>query len=77
MQGTSVSGNALAGGLAGAMVSVCIHPIDTIKTIVQSNRGASQGMGSAVMRVVAQKGERQGGTRAGACEGPRVPRCDW
>ncbi|GBG81438.1 hypothetical protein CBR_g32115 [Chara braunii] len=35
------SGNALAGALAGGLVSCCLHPIDTVKTVVQSERGAA------------------------------------
>ncbi|CAI7731665.1 unnamed protein product [Closterium sp. NIES-54] len=55
---TSASRNALAGGLAGGVVSVCIHPLDTVKTVLQAHRGsgAPSGVLAAVGRVVAEKG---------------------
>lgn len=32
--------NALSGATAGVIVSMCLHPIDTIKTVIQRSSGS-------------------------------------
>nr|CAD1844827.1 unnamed protein product [Ananas comosus var. bracteatus] len=52
----AVNRHAIAGALAGTLVSVCLHPIDTIKTIIQAN-GASQKSFSDILRhIITEKG---------------------
>ncbi|KAK9147512.1 hypothetical protein Scep_006269 [Stephania cephalantha] len=49
-------GHAFAGALAGTFVSICLHPIDTIKTIVQSH-GHCKRSGHHVLRsIISQRG---------------------
>eukprot|EP00271_Cylindrocystis_brebissonii_P011843 TRINITY_DN29810_c0_g1_i1.p1 TRINITY_DN29810_c0_g1~~TRINITY_DN29810_c0_g1_i1.p1 ORF type:complete len:477 (+),score=51.68 TRINITY_DN29810_c0_g1_i1:179-1609(+) len=52
----SVSQNAAAGGLAGVMVSCCLHPIDTIKTVLQAEKAGGAGLVPTVVRVVQERG---------------------
>ncbi|KAK9143740.1 hypothetical protein Syun_013140 [Stephania yunnanensis] len=49
-------GHAFAGALAGTFVSICLHPIDTVKTIVQSH-GQCKRSGHHVLRsIISQRG---------------------
>eukprot|EP00897_Mesotaenium_endlicherianum_P003920 jgi/Mesen1/3556/ME000199S02713 len=55
---TSAGSNAVAGGLAGAFVSICLHPIDTVKTLVQVDRGRGRQLAHVVKTLMTEKGVR-------------------
>jgi len=48
--------NAGAGALAGGVVSLCLHPIDTLKTIVQSQTGGSRNLLPILSSVISERG---------------------
>ncbi|KAH7690740.1 Mitochondrial carrier protein PET8 protein [Dioscorea alata] len=48
--------NALAGALAGTLVSLCLHPVDTVKTIIQSNGAAEKSCHEIVRTIISEKG---------------------
>ncbi|KAJ0967160.1 hypothetical protein J5N97_024077 [Dioscorea zingiberensis] len=48
--------HALAGALAGTLVSLCLHPVDTVKTIIQSNGVAEKSCHEIVRTIISEKG---------------------
>lgn len=48
--------NAGAGALAGGVVSLCLHPIDTLKTIVQAQTGGSRNLLPILSSVISERG---------------------
>ncbi|KAJ7531530.1 hypothetical protein O6H91_14G047600 [Diphasiastrum complanatum] len=48
--------NAIAGALAGAFVSLCLHPIDTIKTVLQTQKTGRRSALMVLNSVVADRG---------------------
>lgn len=48
--------NAGAGALAGGVVSLCLHPIDTLKTIVQSQTGGSRNLLPILSSIISERG---------------------
>lgn len=48
--------HALAGALAGTLVSLCLHPIDTVKTVIQSNGMGQKSYYDILRTIVAEKG---------------------
>ena len=48
--------NAGAGALAGGVVSLCLHPIDTLKTIVQAQTGGSRNLLPILSSLVSERG---------------------
>jgi len=49
--------NAIAGALAGAFVSLCLHPIDTIKTVIQAQTGQHHNLFPVLSSIISQRGE--------------------
>lgn len=49
-------GHAIAGGFAGITVSLCLHPIDTVKTIVQADSMDQKSMHCTLRRIITDKG---------------------
>lgn len=47
---------AFAGGLAGMLTNIALHPLDTVKTLRQSNPSAYRGVFPAMAHVVRSKG---------------------
>ncbi|KAK9277768.1 hypothetical protein L1049_007315 [Liquidambar formosana] len=48
--------HALAGALAGVCVSLCLHPVDTIKTVIQSCRADQKSICYIGQSIVSQRG---------------------
>ncbi|KAG0564902.1 hypothetical protein KC19_8G149300 [Ceratodon purpureus] len=48
--------NAGAGALAGGVVSLCLHPIDTLKTIVQAQTGGSRNLLPILSSIISERG---------------------
>lgn len=55
-QTTTVSQNAVAGGIAGGIVSFFVYPIDTVKTILQASKEKQANALPALLKVVNEKG---------------------
>eukprot|EP00850_Spirogloea_muscicola_P020232 SM000210S06746 [mRNA] locus=s210:128173:131311:+ [translate_table: standard] len=53
---TSTGKNALAGGLAGTIVSCCIHPVDTLKTMIQASHGSGRSPFHTLATLVQERG---------------------
>eukprot|EP00850_Spirogloea_muscicola_P010177 SM000059S18654 [mRNA] locus=s59:166511:171209:- [translate_table: standard] len=53
---TSTGKNALAGGLAGTIVSCCIHPVDTLKTMIQASHGSGRSPFHTLATLVHERG---------------------
>eukprot|EP00898_Chlorokybus_atmophyticus_P003776 jgi/Chlat1/439/Chrsp103S01018 len=53
---TTFRTNALAGALAGGLVSCSLHPVDTIKTIVQAEHGQRRSMSRILHRIMNERG---------------------
>ena len=50
---------AVAGAMAGTLVSLCLHPVDTVKTVLQMNRGGKRQIHGVIADIV-----KRGGVRA-------------
>lgn len=48
--------NAGAGALAGGVVSLCLHPIDTVKTIIQAQTGSNRNLLPILSSVISTRG---------------------
>ncbi|WOL10109.1 hypothetical protein Cni_G18863 [Canna indica] len=48
--------HAIAGALAGTMVSLCLHPIDTIKTIIQAGGISQKSVYCTLRAIISEKG---------------------
>jgi hypothetical protein len=48
--------NAIAGALAGAFVSLCLHPIDTLKTVIQAQTGQHPNLFPVLYSIISQRG---------------------
>ncbi|KAG1355033.1 S-adenosylmethionine carrier 1, chloroplastic/mitochondrial [Cocos nucifera] len=48
--------HAIAGALAGALVSLCLHPVDTVKTVIQANGMGQTSSYLIVRRIISEKG---------------------
>ena len=46
----AVSVNAVAGAVAGTLVSLVLHPVDTVKVAIQADRGARRSVGAVVRK---------------------------
>ena len=51
-----LTSNALAGAAAGALVSCCLHPIDTVKTVLQAEMGGTRRFVPAVTKILQERG---------------------
>lgn len=51
-----LSSNALAGAAAGALVSCCLHPVDTVKTVLQAEMGGTLRFVPAVTKILRERG---------------------
>ena len=51
-----VSVNAVAGAVAGTLVSLVLHPVDTVKVAIQADRGARRSVGAVVATMLKQRG---------------------
>jgi Mitochondrial carrier protein len=51
-----VNRHALAGALAGTMVSLCLHPVDTVKTIIQSSATGGYSFCHVLRQTLIQRG---------------------
>ena len=51
-----LSSNALAGAAAGALVSCCLHPVDTVKTVLQAEIGGNRRFVPAVTKILRERG---------------------
>ena len=52
----AVSVNAVAGAVAGTLVSLVLHPVDTVKVAIQADRGARRSVGAVVATMLKQRG---------------------
>ncbi|XP_024358621.1 uncharacterized protein [Physcomitrium patens] len=50
--------NAGAGALAGGVVSLCLHPVDTLKTLVQARAGGNRNLLPIMSAVISERGLR-------------------
>lgn len=48
--------HAFAGAIAGVFVSLCLHPVDTIKTVVQSGRADQKSLHDISRSIISQRG---------------------
>ncbi|THU45566.1 hypothetical protein C4D60_Mb02t19340 [Musa balbisiana] len=48
--------HAIAGALAGIMVSLCLHPVDTVKTIIQADGMVQKSAYCTLKRIISEKG---------------------
>lgn len=48
--------NAIAGALAGGFVSLCLHPIDTLKTVVQAQTGRNRNLVPILSSIISERG---------------------
>ncbi|RZR71806.1 hypothetical protein BHM03_00007563 [Ensete ventricosum] len=48
--------HAIAGALAGIMVSLCLHPVDTVKTIIQADGMCQKSAYCTLKRIISEKG---------------------
>ncbi|CAA6666580.1 unnamed protein product [Spirodela intermedia] len=48
--------HALAGGLAGIFVSICLHPVDTVKSIVQVHGKNQEPLLQTIKRITSERG---------------------
>ncbi|KAK3268875.1 hypothetical protein CYMTET_22645 [Cymbomonas tetramitiformis] len=53
---TKMSTNAVAGAAAGIMVSLCLHPIDTLKVVIQSEASSNRSLSVVLSRVISRGG---------------------
>ena len=51
-----MSANAVAGAIAGTLVSVCLHPMDTVKVTIQAERKAREPLVKVIGRMLAKRG---------------------
>ena len=49
--------HALAGGLAGIFVSVCLHPMDTVKSIIQAHGANQESLFHTIKRITTERGK--------------------
>lgn len=49
-------GHAFAGAMAGVFVSLCLHPVDTIKTVVQSGHVGQKSLHDISRSIISQRG---------------------
>ena len=52
----AVSVNAVAGAVAGTLVSLVLHPVDTVKVAIQADRSARRSVGAVVATMLKQRG---------------------
>ena len=52
----AVSVNAVAGAVAGTLVSLVLHPVDTVKVAIQADRRARRSVGAVVATMLKQRG---------------------
>nr|DAD47373.1 TPA_asm: hypothetical protein HUJ06_017310 [Nelumbo nucifera] len=48
--------HAFAGALAGTCVSLCLHPVDTVKTVIQSRYMYEKSIGHIVRSIISERG---------------------
>ncbi|XP_057509962.1 uncharacterized protein LOC130792478 isoform X1 [Actinidia eriantha] len=48
--------HAFAGALAGIFVSICLHPVDTVKTVIQSCRADQRSINYIVRSIITERG---------------------
>ena len=48
--------NAVAGAIAGTLVSIVLHPVDTIKVTIQADRKVREPIAMVVSRIIRQRG---------------------
>ncbi|XP_020599102.1 uncharacterized protein LOC110038569 [Phalaenopsis equestris] len=48
--------HAVAGALAGTLVTLCLHPVDTIKTVIQANEMGQKSFYGILRRIISQHG---------------------
>ncbi|KAG0473313.1 hypothetical protein HPP92_015170 [Vanilla planifolia] len=48
--------HAIAGALAGTLVTLCLHPVDTVKTIIQANGSGQMSFHHVLRRIISQNG---------------------
>ena len=51
-----MSANAVAGAIAGTLVSITLHPVDTIKVTIQAERSAREPIARVVARMLSKRG---------------------
>jgi len=51
-----MSANAVAGAIAGTLVSITLHPIDTIKVTIQAERSARQPIAKVIAQMLSKRG---------------------
>lgn len=49
--------HALAGALAGTFVSLCLHPVDTVKTVIQANGGVQKSSCDIIRKIISERGK--------------------
>ena len=51
-----MSANAAAGAIAGTLVSITLHPVDTIKVTIQAERNAREPLMKVIARMLSKRG---------------------
>lgn len=51
-----MSANAVAGAIAGTLVSICLHPVDTIKVTIQAQRSAREPIAKVIATMLSKRG---------------------
>ncbi|XP_073396953.1 S-adenosylmethionine carrier 1, chloroplastic/mitochondrial-like isoform X3 [Physcomitrium patens] len=51
-----VAQNAGAGATAGGVVSLCLHPVDTLKTLVQARAGGNRNLLPIMSALISERG---------------------
>ena len=54
--GSQLSANAVAGAIAGTLVSIVLHPVDTIKVTIQADRKVREPIAKVVSRIIRRRG---------------------
>jgi len=49
--------HALAGALAGTLVSLCLHPVDTLKTVIQANVSGQKSTYHILRTIISERGK--------------------
>lgn len=51
-----MSANAVAGAIAGTLVSICLHPVDTVKVAIQAECSAREPIAKVIARMMSKRG---------------------
>jgi hypothetical protein len=51
-----MSANAVAGAIAGTLVSICLHPVDTIKVTIQAESSRREPIAKVIGKMLSKRG---------------------